>query len=450
MNRIQNRNSDLPGKCLARGPPECFPEATIKGFETLHTSLCNKDGSSFVDENDNHLFKVIVPDSAKHAYRLVRPIREAIYGQVWHAIILEPISSAHPQHQDDDDDDDDDDRVDSYHERSWNDLKRKRNLSEHKWCITDHQTAIKIINLSKLNGKIERKKAETPHQEIAENPHQEIRVMEYIRRRAKEMDTHTGAHTSVPTTTPDTDYEPDFDPASSSIDELRELADLCIRKYHMMTYIEALCDQNELCIVMPFCKGGELSTAFNDSESHSESQARVFMSQLLVAVEFLQKARLCHRDLSAENILVTHDCSGRKHLVVIDFGMCVKVPYDNKKRCLLKYQCCGKIRYMAPEVFNESNRAPLDGHAIDIWALGPILYYMIDYRNQWFPWDQPCEKNAYFQLFSRGGLKDAADSWRLTWSNNLKDLLQGMFWKNYKHRLSLEQIKAHPWMNETS
>lgn len=89
---------------------------------------------------------------------------------------------------------------------------------------------------------------------------------------------------------------------------------------------------------------------------------------------------MCHRDLSLENVLVDEE-----NCLVIDMGMCLRVPYNNPARegavtdvtkgtirRLMKPQgVCGKHNYMSPEVF--ANTDNFDGFAIDLWAGESIL-----------------------------------------------------------------------------
>ena len=97
--------------------------------------------------------------------------------------------------------------------------------------------------------------------------------------------------------------------------------------------------------IMPYCSGGDLysvlsshnralvsdsSTSTASSRSHAsrkyspdEKQARIWFRQLLEALLHFQKKGVVHRHLSLENILV----EANNNLVVIDFGLALRVPY---------------------------------------------------------------------------------------------------------------------------
>ena len=97
---------------------------------------------------------------------------------------------------------------------------------------------------------------------------------------------------------------------------------------------------------------------------------------------------------------------------------------------------------MAPEI--HQNSGPFDGHAIDMWALGPILFMMVC---GYPPWEEASDFDELFLHCSRGNFGRLASHWNLELSEDLIELLQGMFWLNPKDRLSLEQVRDHPWMN---
>ena len=82
-----------------------------------------------------------------------------------------------------------------------------------------------------------------------------------------------------------------------------------------------------------------------------------------MALGYLHKKGIIHRDLKLENILV--DEAG--YLKIIDFGLAKML---DTKGVTKTY--CGTPEYLAPEMINQS------GHnfSIDWWALGILIYEM--------------------------------------------------------------------------
>ena len=81
----------------------------------------------------------------------------------------------------------------------------------------------------------------------ADDPHTEINAMRHMQKHAAAIHNHT-IHDN------------------STIDDMRNRAESYIEQYHVMTHIEILNNAEELCIVVPYCDGGEMSEITNISE----------------------------------------------------------------------------------------------------------------------------------------------------------------------------------------
>lgn len=117
--------------------------------------------------------------------------------------------------------------------------------------------------------------------------------------------------------------------------------------------------------------------------------------------------------------------------------------------CVFILHCCTqslpflflKPYYMSPEI--RRSRTPFDAHAVDVWALGPLLFLMV---TGFPPFEIADDRDERYQFFSDGYFEQIVRGWNLGLSSNLLDLLQRMFFKNPRIRLSLEQVRQHPWM----
>ena len=96
---------------------------------------------------------------------------------------------------------------------------------------------------------------------------------------------------------------------------------------------------------------------------------------------------------------------------------------------------------MSPEIRN--NKDHFDGHAVDVWALGPILFIMVTGCP---PFKRASQDDDNFKSISKGYLSTLVRQWNLDLSADLVDLLQRMLYKKPRRRLSLEQVRAHKWM----
>mmetsp|Transcript_7928 Transcript_7928/g.10102 ORF Transcript_7928/g.10102 Transcript_7928/m.10102 type:complete len:284 (+) Transcript_7928:44-895(+) len=242
-----------------------------------------------------------------------------------------------------------------------------------------------------------------------------------------------------------------------------------MKEAHVIFPYDLLADEDYLYSIMPYCDGDELFYRLKDGR-FSEEDCRYWMTQILKGIETLQQLGICHRDLSLENILVHQN-----QCLIIDMGMCLRVPQGdnanipddpeatdyhhdnhtkkqqsysyykkqkNQKRYLLKPQgVCGKIKYMSPEI--RQNKVPFDGYAVDMWAVGVILFMMC---TGYDPWEVPCDSDKRFYYFTRGHLADIIKKWDVELSVELLDLLQWMMMVNPRERPCLSQVCAHPWM----
>ena len=157
---------------------------------------------------------------------------------------------------------------------------------------------------------------------------------------------------------------------------------------------------------------------------------------------------ICHRDMSLENILV----DDYTRSVVIDLGMCLRVPYDNGerigdvhsgglRRLIQPLIPCGKPNYISPEIL--ASDKPFDGFAIDLWATGVILFIMLVGLP---PWEFARLEDPRYKMVIRGKLKRMLDSWDRPVSPLAADLLQKMLMEDPRQRLSLTEVRDHPWV----
>jgi len=163
----------------------------------------------------------------------------------------------------------------------------------------------------------------------------------------------------------------------------------------------------------------------------------------------LQRMGVCHRDMSLENILVDEYTTS----VVIDLGMCLRVPYDSGsgevshvsdgglRRLMTPLIPCGKPNYISPEVLQSEE--PFDGFAIDLWATGVILFIMLVGLP---PWEFARAEDPRYRMVTKGKLAHMLNSWQRPVSAMAADLLQKMLMEDPRQRLSLTEVKDHPWV----
>lgn len=116
-------------------------------------------------------------------------------------------------------------------------------------------------------------------------------------------------------------------------------------------------------LVMDFASGGELMFHLRREAMLSETSAKFYAAELLVALETLHNMDIVHRDIKPENVLL----DGEGHLVLTDFGLAKEVSGLGEQA----HSWCGSEDYMAPEIISRISHA---GKPADYWAYGVFIY----------------------------------------------------------------------------
>lgn len=160
---------------------------------------------------------------------------------------------------------------------------------------------------------------------------------------------------------------------------------------------------------------------------------------------------MCHRDLSLENIVVDEN----DRLCIIDLGMCLRVPFTDPsnvgfvsdvsagtvRRLIVAQGQGGKLMYAAPEVLDRDEA--FDGFAIDLWAAGVVLFVLLV---GFAPFKMANKSDKRFTRIAKGHLKRMVNALNVPLSDEACDLLQNMFWRDPRKRLTLAGVMQHPWV----
>ncbi|XP_070181846.1 ribosomal protein S6 kinase alpha-5-like isoform X2 [Littorina saxatilis] len=136
----------------------------------------------------------------------------------------------------------------------------------------------------------------------------------------------------------------------------------------LVTLHYAFQTDSKLNLILDFVNGGEMFTHLNNRDHFKEHEARIYIGEVVLALETLHKLGIIYRDIKLENILL--DSSG--HIVLTDFGLSKEfLPSDKVHRT---YSFCGTIEYMAPEIIKSNT-----GHdfSADWWSLGVLSYELL-------------------------------------------------------------------------
>ena len=186
--------------------------------------------------------------------------------------------------------------------------------------------------------------------------------------------------------------------------------------------------QHQIFLIMEYVKGQELYQYILLNKKMSEEEACFYFKQIISGIEYLQKLKISHRDIKSENILIEQNT---KKIKIIDFGL--SNTYGDKDNELLQ-TACGSPFYAPPEMLKgELYR----GFGVDIWSVGIVLYAMIC---GFLPFEGE-DNNILFQKIIDGNFSIPTHV-----SKQGRELLYQLLNKNPKKRITVSQIKKHPWI----
>ena len=70
-------------------------------------------------------------------------------------------------------------------------------------------------------------------------------------------------------------------------------------------------------MILDYCSGGDLAYHLGIREIFEEHEARFFVAEVVLAIEYIHSLNVVYRDLKPENILVDSD----GHIKLADFGL---------------------------------------------------------------------------------------------------------------------------------
>ncbi|KAK3500662.1 hypothetical protein B0T13DRAFT_398565 [Neurospora crassa] len=183
-------------------------------------------------------------------------------------------------------------------------------------------------------------------------------------------------------------------------------------------------NRQDIYLVTEYVEKGDLFDFINWNGSLNEEEAIFYYRQIMSALEYCHSFNICHRDLKPENILLKAD----GQIKIADFGMAAlhQEPTHHLKTA------CGSPHYAAPELLKHQ---PYKGSAVDIWAMGVILFAMLAGR---LPFDDS-DMDAMLQRARKGYYKMPSEL-----SREAKDLIRKILVVNPLQRITMKQMWKHP------
>jgi hypothetical protein len=134
--------------------------------------------------------------------------------------------------------------------------------------------------------------------------------------------------------------------------------------------------KNHLYMILEYCPGGDLGKLLIRKGKLSEEVSRIYIAEILLAIQYLHKKEIIFRDLKPDNIVIDHE----GHCKLTDFGLSKEGIDDN----ISAQSFCGSLAYLAPEMLARQGH----GKSVDWYLLGVLLYEMLVGKTPYFSRDK--------------------------------------------------------------
>ncbi|KAH0787981.1 AGC family protein kinase [Histomonas meleagridis] len=177
-------------------------------------------------------------------------------------------------------------------------------------------------------------------------------------------------------------------------------------------------------IGLEYAPGGELLHHLFNLSVLPIDDVRLYLAEIILALEHLHKNNIIYRDLKPENILLSKE----GHIKLTDFGLSKQVDSENTDTF------CGTAEYLAPEIVLHKPYT----FKVDWWALGILTYEIMFQETPFYNENQ----NVMFDNILHMEPEIPKHSHKAC-----SDLIRCLLKKNPDERPDCDQIKAHQFFH---
>ena len=181
---------------------------------------------------------------------------------------------------------------------------------------------------------------------------------------------------------------------------------------------------NYLYLVIDYCPNGDFT------KLQKISDIKLFFAEVILAFEYIHKHNIIYRDLKPENILL--DSTG--HIRLCDFNLAKSGMTKNKRADSF----CGSPMYFTPEMLL---RKGVD-YKSDIYGIGLLMYELYTglpaYRSH--------NIKSLYELIKNNQINFRVPGLQ----GDLKDLIEKILVKEPEKRITLEEMKMHPYFKNVN
>ncbi|OQR96248.1 protein kinase [Achlya hypogyna] len=195
-------------------------------------------------------------------------------------------------------------------------------------------------------------------------------------------------------------------------------------------------------LVVEYINGSTLFDYIRHRRRLDEIEAKRVLGEIASALGFMHAHGMVHCDLKPDNVMLT---AGSGAVKLIDFGSAT-IPNPHESRMPLQRAMrlataplSGTKSYWSPEMLCEGSEMPVEP-AMDMWALGCILYIMIAGVHPFDPRGNLSEEEIQAAIVAKD-VELPVTQWYLV-SKETKAIVRGLLEKDPKKRLTAEQLQS--------
>ncbi|XP_010101342.2 probable serine/threonine protein kinase IRE [Morus notabilis] len=170
---------------------------------------------------------------------------------------------------------------------------------------------------------------------------------------------------------------------------------ISVRNPFVVRFFYSFTCRENLYLVMEYLNGGDLYSLLRNLGCLDEDMARVYIAEVVLALEYMHSLNVIHRDLKPDNLLIGQD----GHIKLTDFGLSKvglitstddlsspsvthtgflgdneeKTQHSSKREERQKHSVVGTPDYLAPEILLGMGH----GATADWWSVGVILFELL-------------------------------------------------------------------------
>ena len=151
-------------------------------------------------------------------------------------------------------------------------------------------------------------------------------------------------------------------PADDDLTLINSIACVLNSVFDLFTRHESFKDSTHVYLTFEYVQGGEIFRLLRRENLFPNDVALFYITEIVLALEYLHKQKIAYRDLKPENLLVAAD----GHMKITDFGFAKQIGDRT-------FTLCGTPEYLAPEIIMSIGH----NHGVDWWALGILIFEML-------------------------------------------------------------------------